>query len=280
MIYDCFTFFNELDLLTLRLHELSGAVDHFVLVEATHTHSNKPKPLYFDENKERFREFLPKIIHIVVDDFPENPGNRWVLENYQRDAIMRGLSDCSPDDSIIISDIDEIVRATSVDKYKKRPGIKFFMQEMFYYYFNCKAIGVTWKPVKMVFFKDLISPQWLRSYPVPLGHPSKKEIKRANLMHRLRRLIGLNTYITNGGWHFSYLGGTEKIIEKLRSFAHDEYDNDSFTDSTHILRAVEEGNDLFNRENMKFEFVEIDETFPEYMQSNRDKFSSLIRQEY
>jgi hypothetical protein len=34
-IYDCFTFYNELDLLELRLEELYDHVDHFVLVEAS-----------------------------------------------------------------------------------------------------------------------------------------------------------------------------------------------------------------------------------------------------
>ncbi len=276
MVYDCFTFFNELDLLELRLHELSDSVDYFVLVEATHTHSNQPKPLYFDENKGRFYEFLPKIIHIIVDDFPKDPENRWILENYQRNAIMQGLRNCNPYDSIIISDIDEIVRADSVNKYKNRPGIKFFMQEMFYYYLNCKAIGITWKPVKMVFFKDLISPQWLRSYPIPLGRPSSSEIKRANLKHRLRKLIGLNIYIKNGGWHFSYLGGANKILTKIKSFAHEEY-HDTFTNSDDIQSLINNSEDLFGREDMKLEFTEIDNSFPRYLRENIERFSFMIK---
>lgn len=71
MIYDCFTFFNELELLELRLHELADVVDKFVLVEATKTHSNKSKPLYYWENRSRFGEFHDKIIHIIVDDLPD-----------------------------------------------------------------------------------------------------------------------------------------------------------------------------------------------------------------
>ena len=39
MIYDCFTFFNELDILELRLQLLYDVVDKFVLVESTKTHS-------------------------------------------------------------------------------------------------------------------------------------------------------------------------------------------------------------------------------------------------
>lgn len=54
MIIDCFTFFNELDVLEIRLRELDGVVDRFVLVEATLTHQGKPKPLLYAENKERF----------------------------------------------------------------------------------------------------------------------------------------------------------------------------------------------------------------------------------
>ena len=54
MIYDTFMFFNELELLELRLNELNGVVDKFVLVEATRTFTNKPKPLYYAENKQRF----------------------------------------------------------------------------------------------------------------------------------------------------------------------------------------------------------------------------------
>jgi len=107
VVYDCFTFFNELDLLELRLHELSHVVDHFVLVEATHTHSNQPKLLYFEENKDRFREFLPKIIHIVVDDSPQNPEDRWAWDSFQRDAIMRGIKDCKPG----IDQYDELMEA-------------------------------------------------------------------------------------------------------------------------------------------------------------------------
>ena len=57
MIYDCFTFFNELDLLEIRLNVLRDVVDRFVLVEAGETHTGKRKPLYFRENAARFAAF-------------------------------------------------------------------------------------------------------------------------------------------------------------------------------------------------------------------------------
>ena len=49
-IYDCFIFYNELNLLNMRLHELNSIVDKFVLVEATRTFTNKPKELFYKKN--------------------------------------------------------------------------------------------------------------------------------------------------------------------------------------------------------------------------------------
>lgn len=135
LIFDCFTFFNELDLLELRLNELNEVVDYFVLVEATNTHTGKEKPLYYWENKDRFLPFSSKIIHVVVDDLPAEASKlrlfldriyhltldkgsinlafkreAWNREMFQRNAILRGVLSVSPRDSdiVIISDVDEI----------------------------------------------------------------------------------------------------------------------------------------------------------------------------
>jgi beta-1,4-mannosyl-glycoprotein beta-1,4-N-acetylglucosaminyltransferase len=85
-IYDSFTFFNELDLLELRLEELYDHVDHFVLVEANRTFQNNPKPFYFGENQYRFAKYMDKVIHIQVNDMPEHT-DPWGRERYQRDGI-------------------------------------------------------------------------------------------------------------------------------------------------------------------------------------------------
>ena len=53
MIFDCFTFFNELELLEIRCEELKELDVIHVVVESNLTHSGKSKPLYFSENKSR-----------------------------------------------------------------------------------------------------------------------------------------------------------------------------------------------------------------------------------
>ena len=69
MIYDCFTFFNELDILEIRLNTLYDTVDYFVIAEANKTHTGKEKDYVFEKNQARFSNFLDKIIYIKVDDF-------------------------------------------------------------------------------------------------------------------------------------------------------------------------------------------------------------------
>lgn len=142
MIYDCFAFFNEMDLLEIRLNTLNDVVDKFVLVEATRTFQKKEKPLFFEQNKERFKPFLHKIEHIIVDEYPGffakwRVPKTWDYDDHQKEQILRGLKNAKPDDVIIVSDVDEIPRPELVLEYAKKPGIKVFQQKLFYYYLNC-----------------------------------------------------------------------------------------------------------------------------------------------
>ncbi len=64
MIIDSFPFFNEIELLDLRLNYLDKQVDKFVLVEGTKSHQGKEKKLYFDKNKSLFKKYKKKLFII------------------------------------------------------------------------------------------------------------------------------------------------------------------------------------------------------------------------
>ena len=49
-VFDCFTFYNEFEILELRLAELYDVVDHFVICEASTTPNNNTKPFYLKDN--------------------------------------------------------------------------------------------------------------------------------------------------------------------------------------------------------------------------------------
>ena len=119
-IYDCSLFRNELDLLELRLRELYDHVDHFVIVEATHTFQCEPKELVLKNNWDKFKQWHDKMIHVVVDDMP-NTGNAWDNDFHQRNAIVRGLVDADDEDLVIVCDGDEILRPEVIDDMRANP---------------------------------------------------------------------------------------------------------------------------------------------------------------
>jgi len=121
-IYDCFQFFNEEHILDLRFNLLNEFVDFFVIVESTIDHQGNSKKLNFDSNK--FKRFQTKIIYKVVDDTKESikKYHQWgesLVEQHQRNSIMRGLKNCHDDDLIILSDVDEIPDLTKLNLFNK-----------------------------------------------------------------------------------------------------------------------------------------------------------------
>ena len=115
MIYDVFNFFNELELLEIRLHELDDYVDRFVLVESTSTFQNNPKKLYYEENKEQFKQWHHKITHVIIDDSPQTT-DTWAVETFQFNAATRGLQDLKPNDTVIWCCADEIANKNAVQQ--------------------------------------------------------------------------------------------------------------------------------------------------------------------
>jgi beta-1,4-mannosyl-glycoprotein beta-1,4-N-acetylglucosaminyltransferase len=284
MIYDTFIFFNELELLQMRLHELNSVVDRFVLVEATRTHSNMPKPLYFREHRETFRPFLDKIIYVVVEEVPVFPKPSLVAD-FHRDALARGLIACKPDDFVMLSDVDEIPRAESVSAavrslpfrqgvaaaawhwllknpafiwtfrnwFKRRhPFVRVFIHTSHKFFLNCVRDGPAyWCGTRMVRYRDF----------------SKAS--------HLRRWKGQR--IENAGWHFSSMGGVERVQAKVAAFTHQEFNQPEFTDSKRLAEAIQRGHDL-NVPNRRNRFEAIDASYPAYLRANLDQYKAWIRQ--
>ena len=100
MVYDCFLFLNEFEILDIRLHEMNSKVDKFVIVESIETFRGNLKPFNFAANRERFKKFEEKIIYIPLNErFHTN--NPWDRESFQRNQILRGLTECK-DENIIL----------------------------------------------------------------------------------------------------------------------------------------------------------------------------------
>lgn len=281
-VYDCFTFYNEFDLLDLRLNVLDQVVDYFVIVESTKTFTGKDKPLYFKDNIDRYQKFQNKIRHVVVRDGDyEYTDCAWQMEFNQRNAIQKGLYDCSKEDFVIISDVDEIINPRSIEKAIKynSESISFFRQKCYYYYLNCLSSEVFLK-AKIVKYKYMKSPQELRDYPKYNSH-NKTGFYRLILKWKgsIRKKISriFNTYViqNNGGWHFTYMNSSKGIQDKISAFAHTEFNLDEFSSIDNINSRKENFIDPFDR-GYDMRIVQIDRTFPDYLIENLDKYAHMI----
>jgi beta-1,4-mannosyl-glycoprotein beta-1,4-N-acetylglucosaminyltransferase len=272
-IYDCFCFFNELDLLELRLNTLAEYVDKFVLVEATRTHQNREKPLYFAENKSRYQPFLDKIIHIVVHSYPNffakfRKPTPWDLEKHQKNAIQKGLQDCSPQDIILFSDLDEIPNPKYIAWHIKDSQIFVFQQRRYYFYLNYMAIENESRNTE-----TLNCLWWYGTLMFPYA--------KLTSFSKMRRMRDFKKYkkvqvIPDAGWHFGYLGGVQKIIEKLEAFAHTEYNLPAYKDPAFIQEAICKGKIPYAEFPSRLVKVNVDSSFPEYLLSHQNLFQKYL----
>lgn len=258
MIYDCFLFFNELELLELRLQTLNSVVDCFVLVESNTTFTGESKELYFKNNMDNYKDFLHKIIYISVLDSPcpTSIDNSWNVEYFQRNAIYQGMSCAYQNDKIIISDVDEIPHPDSIIKYKDCNNIVGFPMSLYYYYINCKQ-KQTWYGSVMAPFGYINSPQQIRN------------------MRSFCPIVAQDI-----GWHFSFLGGAQRIYDKLNAFSPDANNKDKkVINKQHIEECLLRGDDLFFRtdEEFKKEFVQLDSTYPKDINKWIKKYPYVLK---
>ena len=266
-IYDCFQFFDEEHILDIRLNILYEFVDFFVISESTTNHQGKSKKLNFDLNN--FKKFRKKIIYIVVDDTPENIkkphiGGESLVEQHQRNSLIKGLKNCHENDLVILSDVDEIPDPNKLNMFNNKNKYAVFSQKMFGYKINLlNETENNWHGSKICLRKDLKSPQWLRNLKFK-KYPFWRIDKIRNLQ-----------IIENGGWHFAFLQSPIKISNKIKSFAHGEWNKIDFTDKENIEKRINTGKDIFGRD-ITYRKVQIDNSFPKYIIENKEKFKEWI----
>lgn len=242
-VIDYFPYFNEKELLELRIHTLSPEVDEFVIAEANATFTGKPKEYTLLET---IRELgLPEHkIKIINVDYPEDVSQYmeeidltystyqandprvsfWIREKIQRDALLSVLDEYDEDDVFIVSDCDEIIRPELIPTYAYQARNN-----------KDKLIKV---PMDLIEGRGDLRTYYQDNTPVKWDTAAyvctKTHLKRYT-PHQLRGNVFNDieiVYITNdgervedAGWHFGWMGGYTRRIQKAGAFAHA---NDSF----------------------------------------------------
>ena len=250
-LIDSFIFFNELSTLNMRLHELYDFVDYFVIVEADVTHAGNQKPLYYGDNKDFFKRFEEKIIHFVVDDFPE-PNDSWGREFHQRDALIRAVGvvpDMQPEDIVLVSDVDEVPNP----KYLNRDlfdddQIFVFNQRLFYYDFTTENPN-----------------GWTGTMSIPyryFGNIDLNDMRKTKNRKKDKRVTFMPSKVSrdnHAGWHCTCFGGVDRIITKFESWSHQRYNLPKYKDKEKIAELIENKKDIIFRKKKKYRLCANDE---------------------
>ena len=255
-IIDCFTFFNEIDLLKMRIELLYDHVDKFVISEANVTFSGKRKPYNFLERRNDFKQYLDKIEYLRYEPNIKNlnftkPNKMdqshaaWQIEIGQRDFLYSAVKDLDDDSLIIVSDVDEIWDPITMNILKNKMHIIKSVRldmEFHYFYMNCKGVGPQ-------------NSRWNRAF---CTLPSELKVNPSLGFSEIRTSNLKMPTIKKGGWHFSYLGGTESVINKIKSFSHQELNTEEIIEFDRINRCINLGLDPFNRENYVWAFFPVE----------------------
>ena len=189
-------FRDEMDMLEARLLEYEVRDIVHVVVEAPVTHRNVPKPLAYEQNRERFAKWNDSIVHVVAAGLAE-PMKPWAREHAQRDAAWPAIDERAADgDIVLIGDLDEFPSAEALAWDGTGGVVSLWMRTMLY--------AVDWEAVP-----DGIPPTavmatagWLREHGN--GHLGTVRDGRASY-----------PVIRDGGIHLSWVGGPEWQHKKL-----------------------------------------------------------------
>jgi beta-1,4-mannosyl-glycoprotein beta-1,4-N-acetylglucosaminyltransferase len=210
MFVDTFTYFNEKELLELRVNALKDHVDGFIIAEGDRTHRGDPKSFTL---KETITELgLPSdLIQVLEVKLPsqEETVDPWVRERGQRDALTTAL-EYLPDDTIFIcSDCDELPNWECFDDLKaalKQVPTRIFGLNMSMHYgradlqlFSPEGELFEWRCA------TVCTVETLKTY----GSLTRVR-EQPN-----RKFIGCR----DAGWHFSWMGTSDQRAQKLSSIA-------------------------------------------------------------
>jgi len=260
-IYDCFLFFNENDILEIRLNELSEVVDYFVIVESQHTFTKRDKEFNFDIK--RFEKFKDKIIYIQNREFIKSP-NPWDTEKQQRNKLIEGLNlpylaiNSCDEDLIILSDLDEIPKANKII-------------EAFYliYNNNQKYIKLNLKNYHYALNNQLIEPnEWIG--PVC---SKRKHITNMQDFRHIKEYLKLD----NAGWHYSFVSSIDNVMKKMNAYSHQEYNKSPNNDLEFAKQRINSGQSHFGHSESIFKKVKLNsKNCPKYVLKNKKKYDKLI----
>lgn len=263
-IIDIFTYNGEADILELHLDMTYPHVDKFIIVESPETFNGTPKPLYYQEQKDRFVKYADKIEYYIVskeEDYPNDQAllaiadaspnvpkgvEHWRREFYKKELLKNALKGLQDDDICIIGDVDEILKPEVIAGFNSDLVLKYRIWVYTYWINNASD---------EVFYGPIIS--------------KYKNVKDGVLNH-LRQFD--HTKVEEySGWHFTNMGGYDEIVKKVMS-SYDEWEYDLYKKllAYRMMRNI----DYIGRD---YKLGKDESNWPEYLKDNKEQYKHLIK---
>lgn len=259
MIIDASMFYNEFELMELRLRHLTPVVDRFLIVEANLTHQGHEREMIWEKEWPLWKSITDKIDYVQAD-ISGASREYGALENAHRNAIDTALETLGiRNNPTFISDADELVDARLVKRIAMEPRLTYLRQRLHYYWVNAVQAEV-WTGTVMRPADCMRSAQSIR-----------------DARHNPEFVDGVR-FEGLAGWHWSYLGGTSRIVDKLASIYHVEVNRPPFNQPDYIDQCMAEGRDLFEpaSPHKRLSFVELASDYPPELPALVAKYPHLV----
>lgn len=229
--FDCSFFYNEFEILEMRLQFLANYVDKFIVIECIYDLTGAPKkvllqdkihsapfkdynitvfvldwlPFNFESLDERVLS-LPDgcektaLVRTRHNDILPKDGSGpvyWINEFYFKERLLCALEneDISDQDTVFISDVDEFWNPLA--RYPTNSKLPSLFKLDGYIYYMDNLTNDTYK-------------NWTGTCCVRYSKLKASGVNSCRAHNNLPRWL-----VYKGGWHFSAMGGKEKLKEKI-----------------------------------------------------------------
>ena len=290
-VFDCFNLSHEpIKLLLLRLRTHYDHVDHFCINENAITYSGVEREWMLPKYEKELEPYMDKIIYRQIDirerdldwstfkqDYHSNRDEedkrtwpvRWQRSMYGRDCLIESpLEHASDDDIIIQSDLDEIIlpeALADIQGWFADPRAIYTGHQKFFMCHVNRLMYENGEPVE-----KWRGPQFCTlAYMKAFGGFNTCRNPGKGPDH-------VKEYLIDGcGWHFSFLGGNDKIKEKLQGYGHQEHNNDMVKDN--LEENIKNNKDILGRGYYDYRIVPFDpEEYPRELVLNQEFYEEFI----
>ncbi|KAI4350627.1 hypothetical protein L6164_005068 [Bauhinia variegata] len=236
-VFDAVLFSNEVDMLTIRWKELYPYVTQYVLLESNSTFTGIVKPLLFASNRDKFDFVKSRLTYGVIGGRFKKGENPFVEEAYQRVALdqLLKIAGIEDDDLLIMSDVDEIPSAHTIDLLRwcdDIPSVLHLQLRNYLYSYEFYLDNKSWRA---------------SVHRYQTGKTRYAHYRQSDVL------------LSDSGWHCSFcFRHISEFIFKMKAYSHNDRVRFShYLNRDRIQDVICKGADLFDMLPEEYTFKEI-----------------------